>query len=139
MKAVLFRTEADKTQTLGTLNIMDNNNLSILELKTVELPWFNNTLGISCIPCGSYNVVKRWSIRYGHHFWLTNVANRSMILIHSGNYVNQTRGCILVGIYLNDTNGDGNFDVCQSRNALEILDLLMPQKFNLDIVEQWIN
>jgi hypothetical protein len=137
MNLVLSRVSKTNDQVVGLLNVVDKFNNSVCELKTVELPWLNNAIGKSCIPCGSYEVVKRWSIRYGHHFWLTSVTNRSMILIHSGNFFNQTRGCILVGIYLQDSNRDNNLDVCQSRNALEILDLLLPQSFNLKITEQW--
>lgn len=137
MNLVLSRVTKSKEQVMGLLNVVDKFNVSVCELKTLELPWLNNAIGKSCIPCGNYAVVKRWSIRYGHHFWLTNVANRSMILIHSGNFFNQTRGCILVGVYLKDSNRDNNLDVCQSKNALEILDLLLPQSFNLKITEQW--
>lgn len=138
MKLVLQRFSEENGQTLGLLNVLDNNNVSICELKTLELPWQDNALGKSCIPCGSYAVTKRWSIRYGYHFWIQDVKNRSMILIHSGNFLRQTRGCILVGVYLAYMDNNEGLDVAQSRNALEILDLLLPQVTSLEIQAKWI-
>jgi hypothetical protein len=133
MKLVLNRLAEKNNQTLGTLNVIDSDNISVLELRTLELSWRGNEIGVSCIPKGNFEVVKRWSFRYGHHFWLNNVVGRSMVLIHSGNFKSQIRGCILVGLYFQDINNNGILDVVRSRDALEILDLLLPQKFTLTI------
>jgi hypothetical protein len=126
MVLVLSRFSEEDGQTLGFLNVMDNDNRSMCELKTIELPWLNNAIGKSCIPCGSYAVTKRWSMKYGHHFLINNVTGRSMVLIHSGNFKSQTRGCILVGLYLAKLDNTEGLDVCRSRDALEILDLILP-------------
>jgi hypothetical protein len=72
---------------------------------TLELPWRNNAKGLSCIPSGEYIVKIRQSPRYGQIYWVTNVPNRSWILIHSGNYAGDktkgfkthVAGCILLG------------------------------------------
>jgi hypothetical protein len=133
MKLVLSRFSEENGQTLGLLNVMDNSNRSLCELKTLELPWLDNAIGKSCIPCGNYAVTKRWSMKYGHHFLVNNVPGRSMVLIHSGNFKSQTRGCILVGLYLAYLDNTVGMDVCRSRDALEILDLILPLVSTIEI------
>ena len=75
--------------------------------KTAELPWRDNACEISCIPCGTYRAVWRWS--QGHQrnlYHLLNVPMRSEVEIHSGNlagdvsagYCSEVKGCILPGL-----------------------------------------
>ena len=46
--------------------LSDYDNLIEYEFRTLELPWKNNKSNVSCIPKGSYKVVKRWSAQgYG--------------------------------------------------------------------------
>lgn len=73
--------------------------------QTLELPWRENQRNVSCIPAGDYKVKVRISPRYGQVYWITEVKNRSFILIHSGNwagdvkkgYKTHVNGCILLG------------------------------------------
>ena len=67
--------------------------------KTLEQPWRNNAIGHSCIPPGMYEVKPRWSEHNKRHFAFDNeqTAPRTAILMHSGNVVANTIGCILVG------------------------------------------
>ncbi len=138
MKLVLSRFREQNMQTIGLLNVVDNSGVSMCELKTLELLWRDNRIGISCIPTGTYEIVKRWSLKYGHHFLIKNVPGRSMVLIHSGNYKSQTRGCILVGVYTTFMDKNEGIDLAQSRNALDILDLLLSQSTTLEINRTWI-
>ena len=62
---------------------------------TLELPWRHNAQEISCIPAGDYPVVLSNSNRFGPVFRLKDVPGREGILIHVGNYLHETRGCIL--------------------------------------------
>ena len=66
---------------------------------TVELDWKNNKINISCIPAGLY--VCKMGIHHGTKeypvYELQNVPNRSNIEIHIGNFLEDTKGCILVG------------------------------------------
>lgn len=63
--------------------------------QTIELPWKNNEKNISCIPEGCYQIVKRFSSRFKNHFWIKNVPNRSLILIHpANNAIKELKGCI---------------------------------------------
>lgn len=62
---------------------------------TIELPWRENASNRSCIPEGSYPVVKRFSNRHQFHLELLDVPGRSLILIHKANDAQkELRGCI---------------------------------------------
>lgn len=73
--------------------------------KTLELPWRENKRSISCIPSGIYKTVIRQSPKFGSVYHVTNVPDRSFILIHSGNFAgdvskgfkSNVNGCILLG------------------------------------------
>ena len=61
---------------------------------TIELPWINNEPFISCIPKGRYLCKKYSSAKY-HDVWeVVNVPNKSKILIHIANIVDDVKGCI---------------------------------------------
>ena len=117
MKAILDRLEKNKKQTLGRLNIYDGAYL-IFSCYTLELPDLQNQKQVSRIPEGHYQVVKRWSKRFGSHFHILNVPNRELILFHRGNFNSDIRGCILVGSALADVNQDGDNDVIYSRETM---------------------
>lgn len=63
---------------------------------TLEPPDRNNGLD-SCIPVGEYSCKRYSSAKYPDTFEVTNVPNRSYILIHSGNIDKHSLGCILLG------------------------------------------
>jgi hypothetical protein len=51
------------------------------------------------IPAGSYKIALVWSNKFHRELpELVNVPKRAAIMIHRGNSVKDTRGCILVGI-----------------------------------------
>lgn len=94
---------------------------------TLEPPWRENEKNLSCIPEGSYTVIKTVSPRFGDCFYFRDVPARSGILIHSGNRVEHTRGCILVGL---DADGE---NVLHSRLAMNRLFSKLPSTFNIQI------
>lgn len=62
---------------------------------TIELPWKDNSRRISCIPEGKYRLSKRYSAKFGWHFLVSAVENRSLILIHpANNALKELAGCI---------------------------------------------
>jgi hypothetical protein len=82
---------------------------------TLELPWRDNARQISCIPTGLYSIMRRDSLKFGKCLAVRGVPNRDGILIHAGNTVKDTHGCILVGeVYI--PNG-----IAQSREGLKRL------------------
>lgn len=131
MKAVLSRTYGP-LQTLGRLIVFDGN-IKKLEMVTLELPRNGNQRNVSCIPEGTYDVEGYYSQSRGACFWVKNVPGRDSILIHSGNYNKDTKGCILPGIYYDDINNDGLIDVVESRAALNRLVNLL-DNFKLYII-----
>lgn len=64
---------------------------------TLENPWLDNQVGISCVPPGTYHVTRRDSPNFGDTFMLRDVPGRTDILFHHGNTEPDTRGCILLG------------------------------------------
>lgn len=122
------RIEYTDKQTLG---LMYFNGKEVA--KTLELADKNNAPKISCIPKGSYKVVSRYSQKYGNHFHITDVPNRSFILIHNGNYHTQILGCVLVGKTHADINKDGYKDVTASKDKMKELLALLPNEFTLTI------
>lgn len=105
-----------KTCTIGTLTIDYKKELFF----TLELPYLDNKQNISCIPPATYKLIKYYSPKFGECFKLENVRNRTNILIHSGNNLLHTQGCILIGNQINN-----NGIVMDSKNALiKLLNLL---------------
>jgi hypothetical protein len=132
MKVEILRTYQEK-QTIGELHIEGTE-----FCKTLELKWDDNKRNKSCIPEGTYKVVKRLAHekRKYNHFHITNVPNRSFILIHTGNFSFQILGCVLVGDRHIDMNKDGMLDVQHSTITLNKLYEKMPDEFELEIREK---
>jgi hypothetical protein len=62
---------------------------------TIELPWKDNCVGVSCIPEGKYFIRKRYSAKFKWHLEVMDVHNRNYILFHPANYaLTELRGCI---------------------------------------------
>ncbi len=109
---LLHRTVSTTQATVGTLKVVRRASI-IYSCKTLELPWRDNVRRLSCIPAGTYTVIKRtygryyaaYKKRWGHEFGLevADVDGRGDILIHTGNTTSHTLGCILVGT---DIHGD---------------------------------
>jgi hypothetical protein len=109
----------------------------VMKFYTMELPWRENRRRVSRIPPGVYDMEKRFSKRYNWHFHITDVENRSLILMHHGNYHYQTEGCILPGRELVDINGDGLPDVVASRNTMDQILETLPDTAPLVISEEF--
>lgn len=127
----LERTIMNERGTLGMLK-----GPGIPTLFTLEEPWKNNQRRISCIPAGTYQCVPHaWGAdRDKFHFkqvWrLEKVPGRIGVLIHAGNSLKDTEGCILVGRV---ASGMG---LGESRNAIADLRKAIGEKsFTLVITE----
>jgi|688.fasta_scaffold181865_4 hypothetical protein len=129
----LNRIDDNHIQTIGRLTLLDSKKNVIFSMCTLELTWAHNSRNESCIPCGWYSVKRRWSVKYGMHLQIMDVENRSMILIHHGNFYGDTNGCILVGTAFKDINKDGILDVVNSKFALNTLLKLIPNSLTLVI------
>lgn len=94
---------------------------------TLEEPWRNNEPKISCIPEGVYKCKKHNGAKFSNVWEVLDVPGRSAILIHSGNTLADTEGCILVGL------GTDAAGLTQSRAALMKLRSKLPDNFTLTI------
>jgi len=75
---------------------------------TLERPWLDNKVNESCIIPGKYKCtfLKRSnSGRYRNVYYLNNIPGRSGILIHNGNLVAHSKGCIILGSKTGILNG----------------------------------
>lgn len=88
----LYRIWKYENETIGVLRVNDK-----FFCYTLELPWRENQRQISCIPTGRYDCIWQRSPKFGWTYQITNVPNRTRILIHSGNLSKHTYGCVLLG------------------------------------------
>ena len=96
---------------------------------TVERPWLDNKVNVSCIPKGTYVCRNNHeSPKFGRTISVKNVAGRTDILMHVGNFVHNSLGCILINSAFND-----GFEGMRSRAALNKLMDELPQEFELII------
>lgn len=64
----------------------------------LELPWLSNIQRKSCIPDGVYPLKLIQSSRFKRYLIeIDEVKDRDYILIHAGNYLTDTEGCLLCG------------------------------------------
>ena len=99
-----------------------------IRFPTLERPWLNNKVSISCIPEGCY-LVKRDKTGRFQYYAVQEVPNRSGIEFHAGNFVEHSQGCILVGEGLNREQ-----DLANSNNAInKMVELIGDNDFILNI------
>jgi len=132
MIAVLHRNYGLK-QTTGQLVLFEKDEI-VFQCKTLEPEWNENKKGISCIPERTYQVKKHISPTYYKCLKVFDVAGRSEILIHWGNYRDNTEGCILVGTSFQDINKDGLMDVINSKAVFDKLMQVVKDSFRLIII-----
>jgi hypothetical protein len=126
---VLQRGPGTAYGTHGTLSVDGGERLCY----TLEEPWKDNEPRVSCIPPGRYQVIRHgWEpdspVKFKRVWHVLNVPGRDAILIHAGNTIADTMGCILVGLGVNEQG------ITQSQAALEKLRLLLPERgFTLEV------
>lgn len=132
MKLNLIRVAQSEAGTFGVLVDEDNEWPICL---TCEEPWLDNTPSKSCIPVGDYAVAFFTSQKHPNVWQVLNVPGRSGILIHDGNEIQDTAGCILVGSYYDTMYGLPA--VMNSEATLAHLRATLPKSFGLTIKNGW--
>ena len=79
----------------GTFGVLLINGESVCV--TLERYWLNNRPNLSCIYTGQYICKKFESEIFGETFKVLAVYGRHGILFHTGNFKNDSKGCILLG------------------------------------------
>jgi len=109
---------------------------------TMERPWLNNTVGISCIAPAPGAAAKYYALRRGTFsrgggypdLEFIEVPGRSAIEVHAANLAEELRGCIAPGKTL--ASFAGKWGIANSRAALqEILDAI--DEDDIAIVISW--
>jgi hypothetical protein len=87
---ILQRLKSPTDRTVGIWTLPDGT-----ELKTLERPWLDNKVGVSCIPAGHYKFKRD---TYGRFQWFAvlDVPKRIHIEIHQGSKPKHSEGCILM-------------------------------------------
>ena len=98
MKIVIKREIKGNTYTAGKMYVDDWYFADTLEPKTIDWSKEEKTLGKTAIPEGTYKVEMRYSRKFKTQMpFLQNVPHFEGIMLHVGNSVRDSRGCILVG------------------------------------------
>lgn len=112
------------------------------EIMTLERPWVDNKPEISCIPADMYEVKYRDSdltkrLTSGKHtktFQIVDVEGRTNIMIHIGNFIKNSLGCVLVGMSHGRASGEDT--VWSSAKAFEIfIEKMLTEEIELIIIE----
>lgn len=110
MRLVLIRKIYKVVGTFGTLYKIEQaegeKSYTLKEIcDTLEPQWRDlkkeaKVRGKTCIPAGRYKIVMSPSAKFGRYMpYLVDVPQFTGIMIHPGNFVEDTQGCILVGDY----------------------------------------
>lgn len=145
MNALLLERAYMPDGTFGLMHIGDTT------LHSLERPWLGNKPFVSCIPEGVYRLRKRESgvmnRSTGGEFpigWeVTNVPDRTFIMIHPANFVWELNGCISLGLgsaVMPDKHKKWQQAVTRSRDAIRtFMDLLEAQdEWDLEIIPKLI-
>lgn len=101
-------------------------NKELTRVKSLELPWKENEVFLSCIPAGLYKGRRIISEKFGPVIWIMDVPGRTEILQHILNYIGSDNpstndpdslGCIGPGMRYKDITGDGIVELVQSKKA----------------------
>ena len=130
---ILERNKSTLHSTTGRLMLLDNKNNLIVQLQTLERPWIFNERKVSCIPTGTYLVKRHVSPKFGQCLKVQDVKGRSDILFHSGNVVNDTLGCILVGLSAGSADDSDTAMIYNSRKAMAVLFAFVDKEIVLHI------
>lgn len=124
MKLILNRLSEDQYGTHGILSAENGDMICY----TLEEPWHENQKDISCIPDGRYSVIPHNSQKFPDCWQIVNVPQRTAILIHAGNTLADTKGCVLVGLKRVPQG------VLQSKDALKKLKGIIKNVFEIVII-----
>jgi len=115
----IYRRQHLNRQTLGELYIVDDNDKTLFQCRTLELPYIDNKTDISCVPLGVYKCKLEYSNRFKKHLWeLKDVPNRTECKLHSFNHFWESNGCISLGDSFADIDNDGWKDILNSTKTM---------------------
>jgi hypothetical protein len=129
----LVRLEEDVAA--GTFGVLRIN--GAVQCWTLEPPDRENETGRSSIPAQQYTAVRHKSPKFGKTFLVKDVPGRTLVLFHTGNRNEETKGCILLGKALGVIDGDRA--IIYSKAAFKaFMDVMKAfDEFKLSVVEAY--
>ena len=122
MKIEIKRDIKGNTYTAGKMYVDGRHFADTLEPRAIDWSKEEKTLGKTAIPEGTYKVEMRYSTKFKTQMpYVQNVPHFDGIMLHVGNSVRDSRGCILVGTRTFPS------VLTQSRKAVNRLILLMEE------------
>ena len=98
MKITLYRDLRYDNATIGQLYIDEMFCCHTLEPRAIDWKTEKKVWGQTAIPSGTYKVILSPSSKYKAFMpYLVNVPQFTGVMLHPGNFVKDTKGCILVG------------------------------------------
>ena len=114
-EVIVVRYKVTDNYSLGHCFVRHEDGVTDYVGASMERGWRNNQNNISCVPKGTYTLKLEYSPRFRKKLWeLYGVPNRTECKFHVSNYWNQLNGCIALGKYHKDIDGDGDPDVVSS-------------------------
>ena len=122
MKIEIKRDIKGNTYTAGKMYVDGQHFADTLEPRAIDWSKEEKTLGKTAIPEGTYKVEMRYSTKFKTQMpFVQNVPHFDGIMLHVGNSVRDSRGCILIGTRTFPS------VLTQSRKAVNRLILLMEE------------
>lgn len=98
MKIEIKRDIKGNTYTAGKMYVDGRHFADTLEPRAIDWSKEEKTLGKTAIPEGTYKVEMRYSTKFKTQMpFVQNVPHFDGIMLHVGNSVRDSRGCILIG------------------------------------------
>lgn len=102
-------------RTIGKMRKTSLNGYLSTVFSTLERPWLDNATDVSCIPEGTYLVIRDKVGRF-KYYAVSNVAGRTFIEFHGGVVPAHSNGCILLGMSFTS-----KYNLADSEKALSSL------------------
>lgn len=97
----LLRPYKTENLTVGTFNIYDEFRKPLFAAVSLERPWLNNKVNVSCISTGAYLVRLEYSPAFNMMLWeVKDVPGRTEIKFHWTLKVSGLKGCIALGQHM---------------------------------------
>lgn len=116
--------------TFGAFEVLKDNWAHVITFFSMEDDWRDNRVGESCIPAGTYRLVRTVYHKKGFEtFEIAGVPGRSRCLVHPANTEEDVEGCVGIGmrfgrlkVGVDEDTGERDvmkFAVVESRKAFE--------------------
>ncbi len=133
---IIYRIEQNEKGTISQNLILNKASEYDHICNNLELPYKSNSRNISCIQSGIYPFEKRIHQSRGRTIIISGVRERTNILVHIGNYLKDTQGCILPCMSTRLNKEGKEYIGMHSKTAIDQLWGHLPHSGYLHIISQ---